>query len=316
MGTIAFFLYWNHNQFYSDSIIENLFLAIFQAISAFNNAGISFIEGGMTSPLFRHEHYIQYITGFLIFLGGIGFITINDVFYTVSHNPHKKRFWTRLQVMSRIIVKMSLIIIAVGTFAFFVFEFNNVSHGASLSDRISTAFFSTISCRTAGFSLLDTNLLSTPTIIIFLVLMFIGGSPSSTAGGIKITTFYILIKSALSTIRGRKEVSICNRAVPFSLVDRAYAVVLFSLTIIFFGSLIIAISDPQCSFKEIIFEVISALGTVGLSMGITPELTFVGKFTLIIIMFVGRITILTIAISVVRKAMYTNYSLAKTNLNL
>lgn len=316
MGAIAFFLYWNHNQFYSDSIIENLFLSVFHAISAFNNAGISIIEGGMTSPLFRHEHYIQYITGFLIFLGGIGFITINDVFYTVTHNPHKKRFWTRLQVMSRIIVKMSLILIVVGTFAFFIFEFNNVSHGASLNDRISTAFFSTISCRTAGFALVDINLFSTPTIIIFLVLMLIGGSPSSTAGGIKITTFYILMKSAISTIRGKKEVSICNRAVPFSLVDRAYAVVLFSLTIIFFGTLILSISDPKFGFKEIIFEIISALGTVGLSTGITTSLSFISKLTLILIMFVGRITILTIAISVVRKAMYTNYSLAKTNLNL
>lgn len=316
IGTIAFFLYWNHNQFYSDSIIKNLFLSVFHAISAFNNAGLSIIEGGMTSPLFRHDQYVQYITGFLIILGGIGFITINDVFYTVIHNPHKKPFWIRIQVMSRIILKMSLILIIVGTFAFFIFEFNNVSQGTSLSDRISTAFFSTISCRTAGFSVVDTNLLSTPTIIVFLLLMLIGGAPSSTAGGIKITTFYILIKSALSTIRGKKEVSICNRAIPFSLVDRAYAVVLFSLTIIFLGSLIISYSDPQCTFKDIIFEIISALGTVGLSMGITTSLSFVGKFTLILIMFVGRITILTIAISVVRKAMYTNYSLAKTNLNL
>jgi trk system potassium uptake protein TrkH len=108
IGTLAFFLYWNHYHFYSDSVFDNLFLSIFHAISAFNNAGISFIDGGMTAPLFRWDHYTQIITGFLIFLGGIGFITIHNMLFSVRYNPNKLKYWSRLQVMSRLTLKVTL----------------------------------------------------------------------------------------------------------------------------------------------------------------------------------------------------------------
>jgi trk system potassium uptake protein TrkH len=316
IGTLAFFLYWNHYHFYSDSVFDNLFLSIFHAISAFNNAGISFIDGGMTAPLFRWDHYTQIITGFLIFLGGIGFITIHNMLFSVRYNPNKLKYWSRLQVMSRLTLKVTLFLIVSGALLFLIFESNNSLQGASLGDRICTALLNTVSCRTAGFSTVDTGSLNVSTLLIFIFLMFVGAAPSSTGGGIKITTFYILIKSALATIKGKKEVSVCNRAIPFNLVDRAYAVVLFTLAFIFTGILILSISDPQFDFVNITFEVFSAIGTVGLSMGITPYLSIVGKATLILLMFIGRITIFTLAISVARRAMFTNYSLARTNLNI
>mgnify|MGYP001010558100 CR=1 FL=1 len=316
IGTLAFFLYWNHTLFYSDSVFENVFLSIFHSISSFNNAGISFIDGGMTAPLFRWDHYVQIITAILIFLGGIGFITIHNMLYSVRYNPNKLKYWSRLQLMSRLTLKVTLFLIVSGALLFLIFESNNSLQGASLGDRICTALLNTVSCRTAGFSTVDTGSLNVSTLLIFIFLMFVGAAPSSTGGGIKITTFYILIKSALATIKGKKEVSVCNRAIPFNLVDRAYAVVLFTLAFIFTGILILSISDPQFDFVNITFEVFSAIGTVGLSMGITPYLSIVGKATLILLMFIGRITIFTLAISVARRAMFTNYSLARTNLNI
>jgi Trk-type K+ transport system membrane component len=316
IGTLAFFLYWNHYHFYSDSLFENMFLSVFHAISSFNNAGISFIEGGMTAALFRWDHYVQIITTILIFMGGIGFLTIHNMLFSVRYNPNKLKYWSRLQVMSRLTLKVTLFLIVSGTLLFLIFESNNSLQGTSIGDRFCTALLNTVSCRTAGFSTVDTGSLNLSTLLIFIFLMFVGAAPSSTGGGIKITTFYILIKSALATIKGKKEVSVCNRAIPFNLVDRAYAVVLFTFAFIFTGILILSISDPQFDFINITFEVFSAIGTVGLSMGITPSLSIIGKSTLIILMFIGRITIFTLAISVARRAMFTNYSLARTNLNI
>jgi Trk-type K+ transport system membrane component len=236
--------------------------------------------------------------------------------FSVRYNPNKLKYWSRLHVMSRLTLKVTLFLIVTGTILYMIFESNNSLQGASIGDRFCTALLNTVSCRTAGFSTIDTGTLKLSTILVFLFLMFVGAAPSSTGGGIKITTFYILIKSALATIKGKKEVSVCNRAIPFNLVDRAYAVVLFTFAFIFTVILILSISDPQFDFMNITFEVFSAIGTVGLSMGITPSLSIIGKSTLIILMFIGRITIFTLAISVARRAMFTNYSLARTNLNI
>ena len=316
IGSLAIFIHYNYNHYYSDSIAENIFFSVFHTIAAFNNAGFSIVEGGMTSPLFRQDHFVQYIIALLIFLGGIGFIAIADIFNNLHHNNSKKSIWHRLQVMTKLSIKVSSILVFTGAIAFFAFEFNNASADTSFSDRICTAIFASISCRTAGFATIDNSLFSTPTILIFIILMFIGASPSSTGGGIKTTTFYIIIKSAISTMKGKKQVTIYNRSIPFNQVDRSYSIVLFTLSLIFTGTLIISISDPQFTLQEIVYEAVSAIGTVGLTLGITTKLTIIGKSVLILLMFVGRITVLTLALSVARKTMYTNYSLARTNINL
>jgi len=316
IGSFALFLHYNHNHFYSESVLQNIFLSVFHTIAAFNNAGFSIIEGGMTAPLFRMDHYVQYIIALLIFLGGIGFIAIADIFNNIHNSNTKKGLWHRLQVMTKLSIKVSLFLVFAGALSFFIFEFNNASAGTGFSDRICTALFASISCRTAGFATIDNSLFSTPTILIFIILMFIGASPSSTGGGIKTTTFYIIIKSAIATIKGKKQVTIYNRSIAFNYVDRSYTIVLFTLSLIFAGIVVISISDPQFTLQEIVYEAVSAIGTVGLTLGITPHLSLIGKLTLILLMFVGRITVLTLALSVARKTMYTNYSLARTNINI
>jgi trk system potassium uptake protein TrkH len=145
--------------------------------------------------------------------------------------------------------------------------------------------------------------------------MTIGTASVSTGGGIKLSTFYILLKSASATIKNKHQVTINNRAISYSLVNKSYLVLLFTVSLILIGCLVLSLSDPEMSFMQIFFEITSACGTVGLSMGITPSLSVIGKLTITILMYIGRITVLTLVLSVAKKA-FTHYTVAKTSMNI
>ena len=312
IGFAFLFTHLNLTQIYSGVVSENVFLSAFHAIASFNNAGFCFLDGGMTNPLFRYDYYIQTVTMILIFLGGIGFLTIHDVLSLPKGVKHK---WKRLQITSRVVLKLSLVFILFGAVSFFVLEFNNASAGTSLSDRICTALFTSISSRTAGFNTVDIPSLTMSTRLILLLLMLIGAAPGSTSGGIKLTTFYILFKSALATVYRKKQVTIYNRSISFETVDKSYVVLIFTIMLVLAGSFILTLTDSQFSLEEIFFEVASAFGTAGVSSGVTPFLSTLGKFVITIIMYIGRITVLTLALSIARRA-FARYSLAETNLGI
>jgi potassium uptake TrkH family protein len=304
--------YFNLTEIYSKSMFDNAFLSAFHSIASFNNAGFCFLEGGMTNAVFQHNYYIQTITMILIFLGGIGFLTIHNIF-TLPQGAKSR--WSRLEITSKVVLKLSVIFIFLGAILFFILEFNNTNTGSSMQDRIYTALFTSISSRTAGFNTIPIPDLNMSTRLLLLVLMLIGAAPGSTAGGIKLTTFYILFKSAMATASGKRQVTIYNRSISYDVVDKAYVVLIFTILVVFAGSFILCISDSQFSLEEIIFEVASAFGTAGLSTGITIYLSIFGKFIITVIMFIGRITVLTLAISIARRA-FTRYSLAKTNFGI
>ncbi len=312
IGFAFLLIHLNVTQNYSSSISDNAFLSAFHTIASFNNAGFCFLEGGMTNPVFRYDYYIQTVTMILIFLGGIGFLTIHDIL-TVPKGVKSR--WSRLQITSKVVLKLSFIFILFGAVSFFILEYNNVNAESSLLDRIYTALFTSISSRTAGFNTVDIPELNMSTRLVILVLMLIGAAPGSTGGGIKLTTFYILFKSAIATASGKRQVAIYNRSIPNETVDKAYVVLLFTVVIILIGSFILTISDSQFSLEEIFFEVASAFGTAGISSGVTTYLSTFGKFIIIIIMYIGRITVLTLALSIVRRA-FTRYSLAETNFGI
>lgn len=309
IGFLFLFIYFSFTQNYSDSVSDNVFLSAFHSIASFNNAGLCFLEGGMINPVFRYDYYVQTITMILIFLGGIGFITIHEI---LTIPKGKKNRWNRLQITSKVVLRLSAVFILFGAVAFFILEFNNASADASMLDRVYTALFTSISSRTAGFNIVDIPSLSISTRFIILLLMLIGAAPGSTGGGIKLTTVYILFKSALATITGKHQVSVYKRSVSYETVDKAYVVLIFAVITVFAGSLILTISDSQFSLEEILFEVASAFGTAGLSFGITADLSTFGKFIIIIIMYIGRITVLTLALSIARRT-FNRYSLAETN---
>ncbi|MCL2130944.1 MAG: hypothetical protein FWH36_04535 [Lentimicrobiaceae bacterium] len=312
IGFILMFVYFSASRTYSTAVADNVFFSAFHTISAFNNAGFCLLKEGMMSPMLQHNYYIQTVIMFLTFLGGIGFLTIHNVFTTPVW---KKGWWTHLQITTKVVLKLSVMVILVGAAAFFILEYNNTSANSSLADRIYKALFSAVTSRTAGFNTVDFSFLKMPTSLIFIVLMVIGTAPGSTGGGIKLTTFYILFKSAIATVLDKKQVTISNKAIPYGIVDRAYLVLLFSLSLIFIGTLCLSISDPQFSLAQILFEVSSAFGTVGSSVGVVPLLSDFGKCVIIFVMYIGRITVLTLALSLTRRV-FNRYSLATTNIGI
>ncbi len=315
IGFLLFFLHWNHNHFYSDSVSRNLFLSAFHAVAAFCNSGISIVDEGMMNPLFLEDYYTQWVTLVLFTIGSLGFVTLHDINRNIIYREGRKSFWKRLNISSRITIGMSALLVVFGTVCYFLFEYRNSNAGLPLGESCMNSLFMASSARSAGFSTVDTGLLSMPTLLIFMILMFIGSSPSSTGGGIKITTFYILIKSTIATITNKKEVSIAKRAIPGHLIDKSYTVVMLALLLIISSVVIISVSDPQFRLEQILFEVCSALGNVGMSVNICGQLSVVGKSVLVLLMFIGRITILQMAISVTHKAIH-NYSLVKTTLSI
>ena len=312
IGFLLMFAYFSSTQTYSTTTTDNAFFSAFHTISAFNNAGFCLLSEGMMTPMLQHNYYIQTIIMFLTFLGSIGFLTIHNIFST---SIWKKGWWMHLQVTTKIVLKLSVIVIAIGAVSFFILEYNNASADANWTDRIYTALFSAVTSRTAGFNTVNFSFLKMPTLLIFIVLMVIGTAPGSTGGGIKLTTFYILFKSAIATILDKKQVTFFNKAIPYAIVDRAYLVLLFSLSVIFIGTFCLSISEPQFSLTEILFEVSSAFGTVGSSVGVTALLSNFGKFVIIFVMYIGRITVLTLALSVTRRV-FNRYSLATTNIGI
>jgi Trk-type K+ transport system membrane component len=312
IGFLLMLVYLSSTHIYSDSAADNVFFSAFHTISAFNNVGFSFLKEGMMTPMLLHNYYIQIIIMGLVFLGGIGFLTIHDL---VTTPVRKKMRWRHLQVTTKVVLKLSGLIILISSLLFFFLEYNNMGADSSLTDRIFKALFASVAARTSGFNTADYSLLTLSTRLIFIVLMIIGTAPGSTGGGIKLTTFYILFKSAIATILGKKQVTISNKAISYSMVDRAYLVLLFSISLIFIATFCLSVSDPQFSLDELIFEVSSAFGTVGLSVGVSAALSDFGKYVLIFVMYIGRITVLTLIFSITRRV-FNRYSLATTNIGI
>lgn len=293
----------------NNGIFNNIFLSAFHTISAFSNTGICLLKDELPSYVLQHNYYILVVMTIMSFLGGIGFFTIHDIF---TNKQKTKNRWANLQVSTKIVLQLSGIIILFGMLSFFILEYNNVIASYSLKDKIFTSFFYAVTSRVAGFNTVDFSLLNMSTRLIFIVLMIIGTASGSTGGGIKLTTFYILFKSAIATISGKKQVTVFNKAISYDIVDKAYLVLLFSLSVIFISTFALSISDPQFSLEKIIFEVSTAFSTVGLSIGVVANLSDFGKYVIIFVMYIGRITVLTLALSITRRA-FNRYSLATTN---
>jgi Trk-type K+ transport system membrane component len=249
----------------------------------------------------------------LIFLGGIGFFVLKDIFSWKKIVERRKLKWKTLSISSKIALRMSFTLVILGAIFFFVLENNTSLKEHSLYGKIIVSLFQSISTRTAGYNSVDFTKLGLPIMLIFMLLMFIGASPGSTGGGIKTTTFTVIIKSAISTIKGRKNVEMFKKNISFSLIDKAYSIALFSLSLIFIGTFILTITEPDKDLFQLLFEEISAFGTVGLSAGITAALSFSGKLVIIITMFIGRIGTLTLALMLSREIAYRHYKYAEAH---
>lgn len=311
IGTL--FLYFSWGNIHFDSWKNQFFHSIFQAVSAFNNAGFSTFTNNLYEQGVRQLYSLQIVIILLIFFGGFGFIAIQDAFSFSSIKTRLRLHWKRLNVSTKITLYMSLFLISLGAIVFYLLEKNSVLAGQNWYQATITSVFQSVTTRTAGFNTVDFTKLGTPILVFFMFLMFVGAGPGSTGGGIKVTTFAVIIKSAIATIKGEKTVVFFKRTVPFNTIDRAYSIALFSISMIFLSAFLLTITDPHISFIKLIFEEISAFGTVGLSTGITATLSAGGKIIIIASMFVGRIGTLTLAMALSSRAFYTNYRYAKTS---
>ena len=311
-GVLLLFMYWKTTGLFA-SDRQTFFYSLFHAISAFNNAGFSLWDANLMDSAITASYFPQAVIMILVFLGGIGFVTIRDFFNPSVIRERKKYRWKELQPGSKIILRTTFVLIVVMAILLFFLEYNHsLANKSSIYDKIMTAIFQTVSGRTAGFNMVDVNQFTVPTLCIFMLIMFIGASPGSTGGGIKTTTFFVLIKSTVATIRGQKNIEFQKKTIPFALVDKAYSIVLMSLIIIFLSIFALAIVEPDFSLVHLLFESVSAFTTCGLSTGAAAQFGDLGKLVLIINMYIGRIGTLTIAFALARRTKESKHQYPET----
>lgn len=273
---------------------EGLWYSIFHSISAFCNAGFDLFGDFRSLTLFQNNPVILYTIGALIILGGLGFFVFLDLGKNI--NKQKRSFHTRIVLLTTgILLLLGIVFIGIS-------EYNNVAlaHLAPL-DRINNIIFMAITPRTAGFASLNLTDFKLPAAAITVFLMFVGGSPGSTAGGIKTTTLAIIVLSIVATIRKREAPEIFHRRVSMETLQVAQAIGTLSLFLVGTCIFILTISEPAFDLLTIMFEAVSAFGTVGLSLNMTTELSMVGKFVIMLLMFLGRVGPLTFALSVMKE---------------
>jgi trk system potassium uptake protein TrkH len=277
-----------------------LYKGLYHAISAFNNAGFSLFSDSLIG--YQGDLIINLIVMGLIVHGGIGFIVQNEILSRLRGLRRK------LSIHTKIVVITTIVLILFGTILFYVFERNHIIKDAPILNRILASLFQSVTPRTAGFNTVDISALTNATLLLMLVLMFIGASPGSTGGGIKTTSAALLVMLMWSRLKGRLDVSTFNRTIPREIISRTISIIFasaFSIAIITSILLIVGGGDlppleSRHHFVEYLFDTVSAFGTVGLSMGVTPKLNDIQKLALLLMMFVGRVGPLTLAFSLSR----------------
>ncbi len=292
----------------------HIFFSLFHSISAFCNAGFSTLgNDNLYHPLVRYAYGFHMIIALLIVFGGIGFgILVNMLQYVkekftqlyckfINYKPY--RFKPQIiNLNTRIVTITTVILLIFGTVLYFIFEYNNVlvDH-PTIYGKLVQSFFGSVTPRTAGFNTVDIAKLTIPTLMIYLVLMWIGGSPGSTAGGIKTTVFAVATLNIINQIRGKERMEAGKREVPSLSIQKTFAIISLSLIALGLSITLIILKDgSKFDLLKISFEAFSALGTVGLSMGITPNLSDFSKIVLSATMFIGRVGFITILIAIVK----------------
>lgn len=321
--TIGFiFIYFSLGKDEISAISDRLFFSVFHAVSGFCNAGFSTLEQSLYDPAFRFNYPLHLIIAFLFILGGIGFPILLNLYRYVIYlfknkilNITKKRNsvylpWV-INLNTRIVIYTTTILLILGTGIFYFFEYNNTLAEHNWFGKIVTSFFGAATPRTAGFNTVDTGALNFSTIMLIFLLMWIGASPASTGGGIKTSTIAIAALNFLSLAKGKNRIEVFKREISQASLRRAFAIITLSILVIGISIFLIASFDGDKSLQSIAFEAFSAYSTVGLTTGITGDLSPPSKLVIIFTMFIGRVSMLTIMIAVLRRVRHLNYRYPK-----
>ncbi len=308
-----------------------LFASLFHSIAAFCNAGISTFPNGFIG--IEKDVVAELTMAVLIIFGGLGFVTIAELYerrtelapgrmrWMIEHGQEKivlRRSWS---LQTRMVLVYSGLLTLMGMMGYFAFELNNTLAGRPFGEQLLVSFFHSVTSRTAGYQNIDFADLNNTTLNMIIFLMFIGAAPGSTGGGIKVTTFAIMTAMAVSRARGFEQVHVANRAIPEQTLSRAISIISISIALLLAFIMLLLITEggnggyaarsAHGSYLEIIFEAVSAFGTVGFSMGLTPSLTGIGKCLLVALMIIGKLGPLTIAMAVSARGRRSLYQLSE-----
>lgn len=308
IGTIVLgsYLLWAgyHGDWY-----EAYFAGFFAAVSAFTNAGFDLYGNSLQN--FSQDYIFQSINMLLLICGAIGFPVLIEVRSYFAHKRRKQRFYFSLFTKVTTITFFTLVVI--GAVFFLFFERNAFLQDKSWHESLFYSLFQSITTRSGGLSTMDMSLISSPTILMMSAMMFIGASPSSVGGGIRTTTFFVLIATLFANMRGHKEVKVFGRELVEEDIMRSFVVFFASISLLF-SAIMLLMWTENLPLQHVLFEVCSAFGTTGLSIGITSELSTSGKLILIITMLIGRIGMINLLLFLKREQQTTTYHYPKEHL--
>ncbi|MEA5462164.1 TrkH family potassium uptake protein [Leptothoe sp. PORK10 BA2] len=271
---------------------RSLWLSLFHSVSAFNNAGFSLFADSLVQ--YVHSPLVNGVIAALVILGGIGYQVIMEAFIWMRDRIHRQRKHQVFSLHFKVVTSTTLALLVLGTLAFFAVEFFNPDTlgPEPLNVKLLAAGFQSVIMRTAGFNSIDIGAMKTSSLFIAIALMFIGASPGSTGGGIKTTTIRILLNCTRTILKGENEVLAYQREIPDKRVLKAISVVVASAITVVMATIFLSLTDPGIEFIELLFETVSAFATVGVSTGITAELSTLGQIVIIATMYIGRVGIL------------------------
>ncbi len=274
---------------------KGIYYSIFHSISAFCNAGFDVFGGYASLTGYTSNFIVIMNASLLIIIGGLGF--------TVWLDLRQYKINKRISTHTKLVLSVTAILIVGSFILMFIFEYNNIKTMANMSfgDKLLNSFFAAVTPRTAGFNSISVADMTIGSLFLTIILMFIGGSPGSTAGGLKTSTIGIIIVTVISVIKGREDAEVFKKRIPKEQVYKAFTLILLAATLVVSVTMILSYTEVGASFIEILFETVSALGTAGLSMGITGDLSNIGKVLIMIMMYLGRVGALTVILSLMKK---------------
>ena len=306
---------------------HELFFSLFHSVSAFCNAGFSIFNDGLSSPVLMTGHcWLYIIISLLIILGGIGYPVLVNLKLIVYKRA--RFFWQWIcghhyagmsipnlfDLNTKIVLRTTGLLIVFGALLIGIFEWDNTFAGMLPHEKITQAFFNAVSPRTAGFVSVNLNSMCIQTILVYTILMWIGGASQSTAGGVKVNAFAIAVLNIRAIIHGTTRVEFAGRELSLDSIRRANVAVFASLFVLFGFVFAITVIEPQLPLKAIVFECVSAFATVGSSLGITSQLQDASKVLIVLLMFLGRVGVVTLAQALLRQYKKQNYKLPQDNI--
>ena len=273
-----------------------IYYSVFHAVSAFCNAGFDLFgsKGFFSLTAYAGDPIVSLTIPLLVIIGGLGFCVWGDLF-------DSKFRWKKLQFYTKFILVVNSTVLFGSMFMFLGFEWNASFKGFDFGKKLLCAFFDASTSRTAGFCTTDLTQLSGSGYLLTLILMFIGGCSGSTAGGIKVSTFAIIVMGMFAVLRGKRDINVGKRRIDTALLMQALAIFVAYLSILLIGTMLVCAFEPDLDFQVLLFEVVSATGTVGLSLGCTPALGIASRILIILLMYMGRVGVLTLAFALRRK---------------